>query len=65
MLDQYYDRTKYGDDPKEIFEEYNSSNIDNPRKTVIASHNSISYQVDGMTNSHSIHTHVFEMKDGT
>jgi len=33
---------------EEIIAEYDSSNINMPRVTVIANHNSRSYQVDGM-----------------
>lgn len=49
-----------GEDHRDIFEDYNSSNIDNPRKTVIAAHNSISYQVDGMTDQDTIHSVKFQ-----
>lgn len=35
---------------KDFFEDYNSSNLDKQRKTVITEHNSRSYQIDGMTN---------------
>ena len=49
VLDQIYERLDYGDHKNDIFEEFNSSNTDNTRKVVIAAHNSISYQVDGIT----------------
>ena len=64
VLQQFYERYDYGEDHKDIFEDYNSSNIDNPRKVVIASHNSISYQVDGMTSDFTIDTYKFSMRDG-
>lgn len=62
---QFCERYDYGEEPREIFEEFNSSNIDNPRKVVIASHNSISYQVDGMTDEYNPWTYKFKLRDGT
>jgi len=44
---------------KDFFEKFNSSNVDNKRVTVITSHNSKSYQVDGMTNTINPDTHHF------
>jgi hypothetical protein len=49
VLEQFYEWIDAGEDAKTFFAEYDSSNIDNPRKVVICSHNSKSYQVDGMT----------------
>lgn len=42
------DKLRQGYKEDEIIGEYDSSNINNPRVTVIAKHNSRSYQVDGM-----------------
>jgi len=50
VLQNYEADYKDGYNDNEIFEKFNSSNIDNPRITVITEHNSKSYQVDGMTN---------------
>ena len=47
---------------------YDSSNTDIPRKTVITSHNSKAYQVDGMTTEITIKTPdivIIKEKDGT
>lgn len=38
---------------EDIFGEYDSSDVEKQRKTVITMHNSKSYQVDGMTNEYS------------
>lgn len=48
----------------EFFEQYNSSNIDIERKTVLTEHNSRAYQVDGMTNQ-SPYEIMFKKEDGT
>lgn len=48
---------------KEFLDQFNSSNIDNPRKTVVCSHDSRSYQVDGMTIDLTIKTHWFHIKN--
>lgn len=38
---------------EDVFQEFDSSNTETPRRTVIACHNSISYQVDGITDEFS------------
>ena len=49
VLEQFYECLDAGEDPKDFMMQFDSSNIENPRKVVICSHNSKSYQVDGMT----------------
>lgn len=51
-----------GNDAREFAEQYNSSNVDNPRKVVIAAHNSITYQVDGMELNLTPFTYKFNYK---
>lgn len=65
ILDLYKGKLDEGYSQDEIFGRYNSSNIDNPRITVISAHNSKSYQVDGMTNDFSPLTYHFKQKDGS
>ena len=65
VLDMYHDKYQMGYTDSEIFDRYNSSNIDNPRITVISAHNSKSYQVDGMTTEFNPLTYKFKQKDGS
>ncbi len=65
VLTQFQAAMNYGDREADFFEQFNSSNIDNPRKVVITSHNSKSYQVDGMTDKFSPDTYTFQKRDGT
>jgi hypothetical protein len=41
---------------------FDSSNLDVPRRTVITSYNTKSYQVDGLTFSSTPKTHIFKWK---
>lgn len=50
---------------EEVFKKYDSSDIDQPRVTVITQHNSKSYQVDGMTTEFTPLTYFFKQKDGS
>jgi len=63
ILKQYNESLDQGFSKKQIFEKYNSSNVDNPRVTVITEHNSKSYQVDGMTDDFSPNTYTFKNKN--
>jgi len=64
VLDMVNEKFNHGYSEGEIFGKYNSSNIDNPRVTVISAHNSKSYQVDGMTTDFTPLTYKFKEKDG-
>ena len=65
VLDMYSEKYNMGYTDAEIFDRYNSSNIDNPRITVISSHNSRSYQIDGMSTEFTPLTCRFKQKDGS
>jgi len=45
-----------------IQEKFNSSNVDQPRVTVITEHNSTTYQVDGLSTEFSVNTYKFTDK---
>jgi hypothetical protein len=65
ILDMYKSQLREGYTDKDIFEKYNSSNIDQPRMTVITEHNSKSYQVDGMTSNYNPDNYSFKQRDGS
>lgn len=65
VLEMYKDQWNNGATERDIFEKYNSSNIDNPRMTIISSHNSKSYQIDGMTSEFTPDTYTFKLRDGS
>ena len=49
----------------QIAKMYDSSNPDVPRRTVITTYNTKSYQIDGLDFSKNPDTYMFEQKDGT
>lgn len=63
-MDLVNEERKYGSHDRDIFEKYNSSNIDNPRVVVITEHNSKSYQVDKMTTEYNPKTYFFTNRAG-
>jgi|APCry1669189034_1035192.scaffolds.fasta_scaffold101804_1 hypothetical protein len=65
VLEQLNAQIKEGYSKKEIAGKYDSSNIDIPRVTVLTSHNSKTYQVDGLDTQHTPSTYKFKLKDGT
>jgi hypothetical protein len=64
VLHNFIDSMRNGYSERDFFEQYNSSNIEIPRKTVITEHNSRSYQVDGMTKQ-SPYEIMMTKRDGT
>lgn len=64
VLDCFNEIIDYGGDTNEFMAEYDSSNVDTTRKVVIAAHNSITYQVDGMTADYTPDSYRFTSNDG-
>lgn len=64
-LDQIYALLDNGRTHDQIARKYDSSNLDESRKTVITSYNTKSYQVDGLDFSKNPDTYVFKQKDGS
>ena len=65
VLEQLNVQLQEGYSPKDLAAKYDSSNIDNPRVTVLTSHNSKTYQVDGLDTQLSPSTFKFKLKDGS
>lgn len=65
VLEEYYERLNRGERPEFIAEEYNSSNGNFPRKSVLARHNSCTYQVDGLVLDLNPISCRFSYEDGT
>jgi len=65
ILDQYHSHLSDGYQPCDFFTQYDSSDLAQPRKTILAMHNSRSYQVDGMTSEFSPDTFRFQLSDGS
>jgi len=59
VLDQIYTKLDRGSTQEQIAKIYDSSNVDLPRKTVITSYNTKSYQVDGLDFSKNPDTYTF------
>lgn len=60
MID--YELSK-GKSKQQVCREYDSSNLDMPRKTVLTSYNNRSYQIDGLTFDITPHNHTFKWKN--
>lgn len=49
ILEIISEQLRRGKSKQDICKEYDSSNLDFPRKTVLTSYNNRSYQIDGLT----------------
>jgi len=65
VLKNFQGFMQYNGNPKGFYEDFNSSNLDKDRKTVITSHDSRSYQIDGMSDEFTPETFYFKLRDGT
>lgn len=65
MKQQCEDQSYDGFSDREIAKKFDSSDINQPRVTVISAHNSKSYQIDGLTYDYQPDTYMFQQKDGS